>query len=950
MSEKNFSTFLKTIVESDDYIKSIKFLVENEGDLGGISGFLSTLIIPAIVKDFQALEKEKKFEEIINKINEILSIEGVHIIIKSFCLNYQGCTLLDISKDNRKEAFDKFYSALELVPEDKSIARNIENFFPDIKDPDELEIYINKVYKYKDKFSEKFLCFLSVYEMCIAYDNKDFDKAYSLAIANISKAYDIYKDRKEAINVINLVAIISASEIYTRHVKNKDLIQAENIYTTFYNILNDNESKDKMTILFGLMLFISNEYDLALKKIEKLPDKHPGKKMLKGYCYYEYIKNNLKEDNSLDKCIEYINNLKSLGIDNEIFNKDITYLDFLIFIKKTELELEKNDFSSYDKIEKMLEKEIDIKKRYKLEELKKKIIKSKKDFYFKEKNYNEFLKENKNVSNLISEIYQEESNEELEKKNYDLALNKIDKAIELKPNNAELIYYKANINSQKGEYEEAFKNIDLAMKIEPENKNYQKNKLEIIDKKYENILNQKLNLKEKEYIEKNILENDNVNVKQNSVDLSIKLTKKKLQEIGQKKMEDIIDNNILIVKDGDKINKNIINNENDDELENIILASKSSELILENIKNNKMNILDKEVKQKIEECLDIKEKDIQNNILSTYSQIKNLEKKEMQKPLEIINQNLKYETNNQAINKDIEVIQNFLDQDKSLEINTETASNLLEIIPVNDYTKYTEQEKENDEELDNKKPVFQYIKDKTKEGIAKQLKETLKEYSYDKNVQNQVKSQIEQYINIEENSLGYSQKIKKETNDKIFNCIQSIAKSEKGLSKDNLEEVGNILGKVQDNNDLSDEYKNYVKDKIVETVNISLDHKKKIKLPDNLMDNLSKELKKDSSDKQILNVIDKASDNQKLTQETQNNLVNILADKNLENQEDKKVDEQKYEITYKILNKNYNNLSESQQKVVNLEKNTIEINKENNEEKIINSLDNISTIVKEGYS
>ena len=84
MSEKNFSTFLKTIVESDDYIKSIKFLVENEGDLGGISGFLSTLIIPAIVKDFQALEKEKKFEEIINKINEILSIEGVHIIIKSF--------------------------------------------------------------------------------------------------------------------------------------------------------------------------------------------------------------------------------------------------------------------------------------------------------------------------------------------------------------------------------------------------------------------------------------------------------------------------------------------------------------------------------------------------------------------------------------------------------------------------------------------------------------------------------------------------------------------------------------------------------------------------------------------------------------------------------------------------------------------------------------------------
>jgi len=339
--EKDFSLNFKQILETDDYIQSIKLLAENEGDLAGMDGFLSLLIIPSITKAFKVLEEQKKYEEIIKKIDEILSIEGVHIIIKSFCLNYQGCMLLEISKDNRKEAFDKFYSAFELVPEDKRIAKNIENFFPYLKDSNELEIYINKIYKYKDKFSDNFLCFLSLYEMCIAYDNKDFDKSYSLAIKNISKAFEIFKDKTEAIKVITHVAIFSASEVYCNHVKNKELIQAENIYTTVYNLLKENDSKDKMITLFGIMLFVSNKYDLALKKFESISENHPGKKILKGFCYYEYIKDNLKAGNSLDKCIEYINKLKGLEIDNDDLKKDIAYLDFLIFIKKSELELEK---------------------------------------------------------------------------------------------------------------------------------------------------------------------------------------------------------------------------------------------------------------------------------------------------------------------------------------------------------------------------------------------------------------------------------------------------------------------------------------------------------------------------------------------------------------------------------------------------------------------------------
>lgn len=69
MSEKDSSSKLSKILESDDYIQSIKLLSEKEGDLGGLVGFLSLLIIPSITKAFKDLEKEKKYEEIIKKID-----------------------------------------------------------------------------------------------------------------------------------------------------------------------------------------------------------------------------------------------------------------------------------------------------------------------------------------------------------------------------------------------------------------------------------------------------------------------------------------------------------------------------------------------------------------------------------------------------------------------------------------------------------------------------------------------------------------------------------------------------------------------------------------------------------------------------------------------------------------------------------------------------------------
>ena len=348
--------------------------------------------------------------------------------------------------------------------------------------------------------------------------------------------------------------------------------------------------------------------------------------------------------------------------------------------------------------------------------------------------------------------------------------------------------------------------------------------------------------------------------------------------------------------------------------------------------------------------MDIKEKDTKNNILSIYANIKNLEKKEMIKPLDIINNNLKYEFNNLEISKNIDVIENFIEQDKTLDIKQELTNNLLENISNNDFTKYTEEDRENDEISDNKKSLFQYCKDKRKEGIAKQLKQTLDEYSYDETLSNQIKGQINKYIDIDNDILKDSQKKKKEINNKIFNCIQTIAKTKKGLTEKNLEQVGNILGKIQDNDSISNIYKNFVKNKIVDTVNISLNQQKDIKIPNNLMNNLSKELNNFSKSKDILNILDKASDKQKITEEVQDNIINILVDKGKIINNSLNIDTKNYELAYKILNKGVNNLSETQKKITDLVKNTILIKKENNQEKIINSLNCISSIINEGYS
>ena len=346
--------------KNKDYLNYIYFLIDHENELKDIEKY-SYEAIEIILEIVEELEKQKNLEKAILILDEILNINNINNIIRANCLNIQGNLLLGISQDNKVEAFEKFYSALEIFPNDKNNCENIEKSFPYSTNISEMEIYINKVYKYKNNFSGNFLSTLAFFEMIISFKKEDYTKAYDIGLIHINKVYELFKNEKESMKSIINVFIISGSEVYSNYIFKKDLNSGEKIYNLVYQNLRDEKDKDKAKMMFGNTLYISGEYNLAFSKFNSISE-IPEKQKLVGYCYREFIKDNLKKNINFEKSIEYINILKSLNIDDENLEKDILYLDSLIFIRKCEVEFENNEFSSSEEIEKKLKHETDITK------------------------------------------------------------------------------------------------------------------------------------------------------------------------------------------------------------------------------------------------------------------------------------------------------------------------------------------------------------------------------------------------------------------------------------------------------------------------------------------------------------------------------------------------------------------------------------------------------------
>ena len=115
--------------------------------------------------------------------------------------------------------------------------------------------------------------------------------------------------------------------------------------------------------------------------------------------------------------------------------------------------------------------------------------------------------------------------------------------------------------------------------------------------------------------------------------------------------------------------------------------------------------------------------------------------------------------------------------------------------------------------------------------------------------------------------------------------------------------------------------------------------------------------------KKVLTILDKVSDNQEITKDMSYNLISILNDQSQNNQDDNistisdvsdindtfDDEDEKYNISMRILSKQEDKLNEHQKQILEIEKNTQNLKAESNGNGILESINNINCIVDKGY-
>ena len=364
------------------------------------------------------------------------------------------------------------------------------------------------------------------------------------------------------------------------------------------------------------------------------------------------------------------------------------------------------------------------------------------------------------------------------------------------------------------------------------------------------------------------------------------------------------------------------------------------------------------MKEKITKGLSIKDKSIRNNLLKIYPHIENLNNNDMEKPMKLIENNIIYENDRNIFDNSVEILNNFLEKNRNMKVNSELTNGLIEYISENDYNVYNEENKKIDDEYEDKKNIFEKIKDEVDKEVRKQLIETLK--INDEKTKIELKKHFKKKnYDLDKKQLQHSQKEKRNTTKKIFQCINNIAQNEKGLSEKVLNQMNNLLETSQNEN--TEDYYKFIKKNVIKTVNKVLEYNKNSKIPGELVDNISNEIGS-KHQKKIFKILDKVSDNQNLQTTATKNLFNVLED-NIQNIKEEDYsssslnssvsenmeEDEKYEKSYKIINKNKNNLNENQKKVLSLVENSQNLKYSKNENSKTKNLDNIINIIQDGY-
>ena len=876
------------------------------------------------------------------------SKEYLNILNKIKNKNYNEGFKLLFEKDknfwNDKLIWNKFTADINRLNEQKKIkeVNDILNSIIDLKNfPKEKNNNILKLgLKIFDKEDNVYLLNLMKKMLYLDKDNENLNKEYIKILNEI--IMDKLKEKKfgecrelieEGMKINNsnekmcymhsIRALLNYEEgNFEESLRDID----ESIY--LFNSINNNEEKDsakeiKDRIFDIILLCFSKKYDDLIKeeKIEEAEQKFNGyiskfndqkiknkfidkcadilstnHKFLLAYNKMETIKEDIDEYNNHK--IEIISKYIKFNLENKIYDEKI-YLKLIIVmtnIISNDLEIQARMCNSYSLF-------ID-------------------NFY--EKNEKDAINFLQNQLKYFEESTNK--NSEQYKKLKSLVQNKL-KEIELSSNKETI----KNTNNEQI--------LSLINRIYNETNDFQLNKLS----------------PEEENIIEDEIKNENNYIKEKALKLNINLIKQG-KIVLKEETSDYLMNNIIQIED---INKNNDKENKEPTIEDEIIADISSELIFENLKKKGKVSMDKEAKKKIEKGLDIKDKTIKNNLLSAYSHIDNLDINDIQKPMKLLEKNIIFENDRKIVDNSVEILNNFLKQNSELKINNELTNGLVDFIFENDFNNYNENDRIYDEEKENKKNLFEKIKDEVNEEVRKNLIETLK--INDEKTQKELKKHFkEKGYDLNKKKLESSQIEKKNTTKKIFQCINNIAENNKGLPEEILNNMNHLFENTEKEN--TQDYSKFIKKNIIKTVDKVLCLDKNSKIPKKLVDNISNELGT-KQQKKILKILDKVSDNQNLQETAQKNLFNILEDNIKVNSEDENntssslnssiseitEEDDKYETSYKILNKNKEQLKSNQKKILTLIENSQNIKKEKNDILKEKNLDNILNIVQDGY-
>ena len=146
--------FLELVSESFELLKNMneencleyfKYFIQNESDLLKYINFKKIFSIGysrlcELIDKSDKIDNNEKNQIKLKKLDEIIHIKDIPNDVISLCLNIQGCLLLEIdNKLNEKFAFEKFYQALELTPNNETCITNIEVTFPYSEGPETVE-------------------------------------------------------------------------------------------------------------------------------------------------------------------------------------------------------------------------------------------------------------------------------------------------------------------------------------------------------------------------------------------------------------------------------------------------------------------------------------------------------------------------------------------------------------------------------------------------------------------------------------------------------------------------------------------------------------------------------------------------------------------------------------------------------------------------------------------